>query len=220
MDRPRMSRGSEPMPGWRTPAALILALACVAAVSADDAEPPRASKKEKVKPAAVTAQQEAEVMEFLRQHHTELAELLGHLQRSRPADYTRAVRDLWHARERLRQFEKGGGERYELELQAWVIQSKIQLLVARLAMGQRKPLPDELRQLLAEHFDLKLRLSQAERDRTAERLKRLDEQLQRMTEHRAEILEKEFLSLTKSSERLKAKRKGLSAPKPAERPWP
>jgi len=67
---------------------------------------------------------------------------------------------------------------------------------------------------------LKLRLSQAERDRTAERLKRLDEQLQRMTEHRAEILEKEFLSLTKSSERLKAKRKGLSAPKPAERPWP
>lgn len=203
------------MPISRFPVALILVLAAVAVLWAADAEPQRPLKKEKAKPpAAVTAQQEAEVMQFLRQHHTELAELLGHLQLSRPADYTRAVRDIWHARERLRQFEKGGGERYEMELQSWVIQSKIQLLVARLAMGESEVLRDELRRLLADHFDLKLRSSQVERDRTAERLKRLDEQLQRMTDNRAEILEKEFLSLTKSSERLKAKRKSLSAAQP------
>jgi phytoene dehydrogenase-like protein len=195
--------------------ALGLLFAAVSVLPAADAGPNPAPKKEKPKAAAaVTAQQEAEVMQFLRQHHTELAELLGHLQLSRPADYTRAVRDLWHARERLRQFEKGDGDRYELELQSWVVESKIQLLVARLAMSDSPALRDELHRLLADQLDLKVRSLQIERDRTAERLRKLDEQLQRFAGNRAEVLEKEFSSLTKSSERLKAKRKVLSAAKP------
>lgn len=201
--------------------ALGLLVAAVAVLTAADAGPNPAPKKERAKPPlAVTAQQEAEVLQFLRQHHTELAELLGHLQLSRPADYTRAIRDIWHARERLRQFEKGDGERYELELQSWVVQSKIQLLVARLAMSDSESLRDELRSLLADQFDLKLRFSQVERDRTAERLQKLDEQLRRLADSRAELLEKEFLSLTKSSERLKARRKNASAAKPAGKSSP
>lgn len=201
--------------------ALGLFVAAVAVLTAADARPNPAPKKERAKPPlAVTAQQEAEVLQFLRQHHTELAELLGHLQLSRPADYTRAIRDIWHARERLRQFEKGDGERYELELQSWVVQSKIQLLVARLAMSDSESLRDELRSLLADQFDLKLRFSQVERDRTAERLQKLDEQLRRLADSRAELLEKEFLSLTKSSERLKARRKNASAAKPAGKSSP
>jgi hypothetical protein len=175
-----------------------------------------ASKKDRAKtPVAVTAEQEAEVLAFLRQHHTELAELLGHLQLRRPAEYARALRDIWHASERLRQFEKGDHDRYELELQSWVIQSKIQLLAARLAMNDSPVLREELRQLLADQFDLKMRLTHIDRERTAERLRRMDEQLQRMTNQRTEILEREFLAVTKSSERLKAKRKDLFETKPA-----
>ncbi len=201
--------------------ALGLLFPAVAVLSAADAGSNPAPKKERAKPpVAVTAQQEAEVLQFLRQHHTELAELLGHLQLSRPADYTRAIRDIGHARERLRQFEKGDGARYELELQSWVIESKIQLLVARLVMSDSESLRDELRRLLADQFELKLRLSQIERDRTAERLQKLDEQLRRLADNRAELLEKEFLSLTKSSERLKAKRKDAATAKPASRSSP
>ncbi|MCU0979600.1 MAG: hypothetical protein MUF25_10600 [Pirellulaceae bacterium] len=201
--------------------ALSLLVSAVAVLTAADAGPNPATRKERAKPpVAVTAQQEAEVLQFLRQHHTELAELLGHLQLSRPADYNRAIRDIGHARERLRQFEKGDGERYELELQSWVIQSKIQLLVARLAMSDSESLRDELRHLLAEQFDLKLRFSQVERDRTAERLQKLDEQLRRLADSRAELLEKEFLSLTRSSERLKAKRKDATTAKPAGKSTP
>ena len=201
--------------------ALSLLASAVAVLTAADAGPNPAPKKERAKPpVAVTAQQEAEVLQFLRQHHTELAELLSHLQLSRPADYSRAIRDIGHARERLRQFEKGDGERYELELQSWVLQSKIQLLVARLAMSDSESLRDELRHLLADQFDLKLRFSQIERDRTAERLQKLDEQLRRLADSRAELLEKEFLSLTKSSEKLKAKRKDATAAKPAGKSTP
>lgn len=198
---------------------VTLLLVGVSVVSGADAERRSGGRKDKAKtPAAVTPQQEADVMQFLRRHHTELAELLGHLQTRRPADYNRAIRDLWHARERLRQFEKGDSQRYEMELQAWVLQSKIHLLVARLAMEDSDTLRDELRRLLAEQLELKVRASQADRDRTAERLKRLDEQLQRLTGSRTEILDKEFLSLTKSSEKLKAKRKEISANKPAAKP--
>jgi hypothetical protein len=201
--------------------ALGLLCSAVAVLTAADAGPNPAPRRERAKPpVAVTAQQEAEVLQFLRQHHTELAELLSHLQLSRPADYSRAIRDIGHARERLRQFEKGDGERYELELQSWVLQSKIQLLVARLAMSDSESLRDELRHLLADQFELKLRFSQIERDRTAERLQKLDEQLRRLTDSRAELLEKEFLSLTKSSEKLKAKRKEATAAKPAGKSTP
>jgi hypothetical protein len=201
--------------------AIGLAVLFAATVTAADAGPNPAAKKERTKPpVAVTAQQEAEVLQFLRQHHTELADLLGHLQLTRPTDYYRAIRDIGHARERIRQFEKGDGVRYELELQSWVLQSKIQLLVARLAMSDSQSLRDELRQLLAEQFELKLRFANIERQRTAERLQKLDEQVQRMSDNRTDLLEKEFQSLTRSSEKLKAKRKDAATGKPVGKSAP
>jgi hypothetical protein len=193
-----------------------LLLTSVSVSTAADSGLVPAAKKDRAKtPVVVTAEQEAEVLAFLRQHHTELANLLGHLQRNRPAEYARAVRDIWHASERLRQVEKGDNDRYELELQSWVIQSKIQLLAVRLAMNDSPGLRQELRQLLADQFDLKVRLAQIDRERTAERLRKLDEQLQRLTDQRAEILDREFLAVTRSSERLKVKRKDLLEAKPA-----
>lgn len=193
----------------------LLLTSVSASMAADSGLVPAAKKDRAKTPLAVTAEQEAEVLAFLRQHHTELADLLGHLQRNRPAEYARAVRDIWHASERLRQVEKGDSDRYELELQSWVIQSKIQLLAARLAMNDSPVLRQELRQLLADQFDLKVRLAQIDRERTAERLRKLDEQLQRLTDQRVEILDREFLAVTKSSERLKVKRKDLLEAKPA-----
>jgi exonuclease VII large subunit len=198
---------------------LLLALVAIAAAADSGSNP--ASKKDRAKtPAGVTAQQEAEVLAFLRQHHNELADLLGHLQLSRPAEYARAVRDLWHASERLRQLEKGDRDRYELELQAWVIQSNIQLLAARLAMSDSPALRAELRQLLDNQFELRVQLAQADHDRAVERLNRLEDQLRRLADNRAEILEREFQAVTKSSERLKVKRKDLFDAKAARKTPP
>lgn len=200
---------------------VILLLIAAPLSAAAEGKPASAPKKNRAKPVAeVTAEQEAEVRAFLQQHHAELADLLGHLQRARPAEYARAVRDLWHASERLRQFEKEDGDRYELELQSWVVQSKIQLLSARLAMQDSPVWREELRQLLGEQFELKIRLAQIDRERTAERLKRIDEQLQRWTDQRAEILEREFLAVTKNSEKLKVKRQDLFESKPARAKTP
>ncbi len=201
--------------------ARVLIVLSAGTLAAAEAGPNPTAKKERGKPpVVVTPQQEADVLQFLRQHHTELAELLGHLQVTRPADYSRAIRDIGHSRERLRQFEKGDRLRYELEVQSWVLESKIQLLVARLAMSDSESLREELRRLLADQFDLKLQLAKLERERMAERLQKLDEQVQRMSGNRADLLEREFQSLTRSSEKLKAKRKDAAAVKHPGKPIP
>lgn len=191
---------------------LVLASAALAAESQPSGKPGREKTKASVR---VTAEQEAEVLQFLKQHHAELADLLQHLRPGHPTDYDRAIRDVWRALDRLRQVKKGDGARYELELQSWVIQSKIELLAARLALDDRPALHDELRALLVERLDLRVRTIQSERQRAAERLRRADEQLQRLTDKRADILERELATVTSSTERLKAKRQTLLEAKPA-----
>lgn len=163
----------------------------------------------KVKPwrtSEVTAEQEKEVMQFVRLHHAELADLVEHLQTSSPADYHKAVRDLWKARERLMQIERRDRKRYELELDNWVVQSKIQLLVARMTMKNDDALREELRSLLGQRVDLRLRLLLGEREKQLERLRKIDDQVKRYSTGRLEVIEKEFLLLTSSSKRLKQQR--------------
>jgi hypothetical protein len=196
-------------------------LTCWFAASAS-ADPDGAApdKKDRPKrPPAVTAEQEADVMEFLRQHHAELSGLLVHLKSTRPSEFQRAVRELWYAQERLKQIKQRDGERYELEVKAWVLESKIQLVVARLAMNDCEALRTELRQLLGERADLKLRILVSERDAQAQRLKKLDEQIDQLSAGRSELIERQFAAMTKSSENLKAKGKKMKpSPKKADRP--
>jgi hypothetical protein len=178
------------------------------------AEPVRSPKKVRTKRSSeVTAEQEKAVLRFLRQHHTELAELIEHLKSGSLPDYQKAVRDLWRAQERLMQVKQRDGKRYELELEAWLVQSKIQLLVARLTMKEDDALREELRSLLGQRVDLRLRLLLGERDKQIERLRKIEEQVERLNAKRSEMVEKEFQSLTSSRKRLKQHRMGYSTKK-------
>jgi hypothetical protein len=109
------------------------------------------------------------------------------------------VRELDRNRLRLKQFE--GRDRYPAELKLWKAQSRARLLGARLQMGGPDDLRDALRRTLAEVYDLRATLLQRDRDRTAERLKKLDEQLQSIQKDRDKTLEKQLLSLTKATQK-------------------
>jgi hypothetical protein len=199
--------------GRLLPAVLVL-FVLVGRVPAEGPEPPRLPKKAKPgRAGTVTAEQEKEVVRFLRQHHAELADLLKHLQSSSPSGYHNAIRDLWKARERLMQIRERDRARYELELDAWVVESKIQLLVARLAMKDDDTFREELRSLLGQRIDLKLRLLLGERERVVERLRKLDEQVDKYDTVRSQMIEKQFLLLTDSSRRLRQKTAGLGRKK-------
>jgi hypothetical protein len=167
---------------------------CMVATGAEPAGGPRSASS------GSAAETEKQVLAFLNEHHPELVQVLSNLHSNSPHEYERAIRDLARVRERLLQVKEGDPQRHDLDLQAWVVQSRIHLVVARLAMGDSPALRDELRGLLKQQFDLKLEALRHDRQRQAERLRKLDEQIDRLSENADELVARQMASLTKSSE--------------------
>ncbi len=144
----------------------------------------------------VTPEREAAAMTFVQQHHPELAALLVYLKDNRSSEYQKAVRDLFRISERLATTQERDFERYQLELDLWKSQSRSQLLAARLKMGDNPALREQLRASLGEQVDLQRAILQRDRDRLADRLEKLDEQIERLGSDRQQQIEKQLLWLT------------------------
>jgi hypothetical protein len=128
---------------------------------------------------AMTAAREAAAMTFARLHHRELADLLSQLSRTNPREYERAIRQLFQASERLARLqERSTAERYDAELEAWKLDSRLRLLAARLTMSDDPALEAELKAALRKRDEIRLELLRLERERLAERLTKLDAQIE------------------------------------------
>lgn len=128
---------------------------------------------------AFTAEREAAAITFVKMHHGELADLLARLkQHSRP-EYEQAIRELFRTSERLAQWQEKNPHKYEAELKAWQLGSRIQVLTAKLAMNADPVLKQELRDALQEQQQLRRSQLQTEREKTAARLAELDRELQK-----------------------------------------
>ncbi|MFO0821004.1 MAG: hypothetical protein U1A77_23865 [Pirellulales bacterium] len=141
---------------------------------------------------AVTPEREAAVRKFVEQHHPELVGLLESLKSKNSTEYERAVRDLFRVSERLAQSYGRDNQRYELELKLWQSQSRLDLLAARFKMSNNDELKAQIQQALDEQYSLRQAVMQLERDRVAERLKKLDEQLQTFDASREELLDRQL----------------------------
>ncbi|MFN0021961.1 MAG: hypothetical protein ACKVP0_27245 [Pirellulaceae bacterium] len=179
--------------------------------AADKAIPPKGKAE-----LPMTAEREAAVMTFVQQNHAELKELLTHLRDNRRKDYERAIRELYRDAERIGQIKDRDGKQYELELKAWTIKSRIQLLTAQLVMGDKEEIRSQLKTLLSEQFDVRSALMLRERERLQERLTRLDLDIVRVEAERQRVIENQLLVLTKSAADSKNKVKvAKNGPKPA-----
>lgn len=143
----------------------------------------------------ITPEREAAVLKFVEQHHPELAALLSSLKAGNAKEYQRALRDLFRVSERLAQFYGRDPQRYDLELRLWQAQSRMDLLAARLQMSGNAELRTQLEQSLAEQFSLRQSLLRLERERAAERLKKLDQQLEALDASRDELLDRQLRQL-------------------------
>lgn len=155
-----------------------------------------AARKE-AKDSPVTPDKEAAVNAFVAEHHSELGELLRHLKaikNQRP--YERAIRELYTASERLAGLQKSDSGRYELELKAWKVKSRIQLLSARLTMKDDEQLKHELKDALAEQYDLRREVLTMEKNRIQDRLQKLERDLADYDNRREEAIERQFQQLT------------------------
>jgi hypothetical protein len=174
--------------------------------------------------AAMTPEREAAAITFVRQHHAELVDLLNQLKETKPAEYQAAIRELFQTSERLAQLREQDPQRYELELAAWKIKSRIQLLAARSTMSGDKSFEEQLRAALAEQADVRLNLLKLERDRTADRLQKLDKGIEQFQTGEAAEIERQFARLMKnisgSRQQIKAGNPPAAAAKTNPKPEP
>ncbi len=147
----------------------------------------------------ITAEMEAETVQFVRQHHEKLVELLTQLKTNDPTHYEQAVRELSRAATTLAETEKRDPKKYVLDLRAWQVNSQIQVLAARLAMSPTPELKEELRARLIEQIDIRIEQQKLDRERTEARLKKLDESITKLEGSREQEAVRAFEKLSRST---------------------
>ncbi len=194
-----------------TPASSVTPTSTVASIKPDtkNVDAKNAAKGKAPLPAWFTPEREAAALTFVRANHSELADLLDRLKQRRPHEYQKAIRDLFRVSERLTESRERRPERYEAELREWKLQSRIQLLVARLTMGRTPELEQELRGLLNEQLDLRHEIVRQDRDRATARLQALQRDLDDLESRREQLLEERLEKALKSAG---SKKQAASAP--------
>lgn len=190
-------------------------------VKLEAVKPDVAKNGKNLKPAqGFTPEREAAALTFVRAHHAELAELLDRLKTRRPAEYQKAIRELFRASERLAQSQEQQPLRYELELREWKLQSRIQLLVARMSMNRTPELEAELRQLLADQLVVHRELVQFTYERAAARAAALQKELAELEQDHETLVERRFREALRSAGQKKppAKAATLQARPAGEKP--
>jgi DNA anti-recombination protein RmuC len=105
--------------------------------------------------------------------------------------------DLFRASERLAQQKEINHDRYEVDLAIWKVESRIELLSARLKMAGRdspegESLVAQLRKLLEERHNLRAERLAHDRQKLAERLEKIDRQLETMRANREQNIERDL----------------------------
>jgi hypothetical protein len=189
----------------------VFALAMLAACSLLSAQsggsskgssPATSAKKEGRAKAAVTLtpEREAAVLAFVQRNHPELADLLAYLKANQPDEYNRATRDIFRATERLALIQERDSLQYELEVTAWTAQSRVQLLAAMVKMGASDDLVRQLREALRAQNEAKVALLKHERQKAADRVARLDNDIARFENDREKIIDRQLQLLTQAGE--------------------
>lgn len=185
---------------------LLPLIACAMAVSTDDGDGRRVGKA--AAKAAVssefTYERESAAREFVAEHHPELNALLDRLKVMSPVEYEKAIVELFQVRESLTALRARDRNRYGPALDAWKAKSRVDVLAAQYVLKPSTGLESSLRQAIAVQVDCDLALRKAERDAVAARLRKLDEQVNRLESHRDSSIENRLNALRKKAPRAKA----------------
>ena len=151
----------------------------------------------------MTAEREQAALDFVAEHHPKLAKLIAPLKDSNPREYQRAVKELFRTSERLAGIRTKDPARYELELDAWKLQSHVRLLAARMTMDDDPEIEQELRAMLRKKADNQLKLLQNERESLQARLKQVETQIEQKFKSPDDYVQQEYDRLLKRTDREK-----------------
>jgi len=148
---------------------------------------------------SLTADAEQQALGFARSQHPELVPLLERLRDDNPNEYRKALTDLYRAQQKLHRMADQNPERYAIALGLWNVQSRINLLAARMVREADGAHDDTLKSLLAERRQLRIELVELDRTKTAERLSNLDAQLNQLRQDPHGDIEKELSKLKQNA---------------------
>lgn len=140
-------------------------------------------------------QSEKEAIEFVQQHHPELVSLLESLKSMREKEYQMAIREISRIKKRLDVIAKRGPDIYMIELDAWKIQSKIDLLVAKGIAREKEVDKDAMRGLLKDQVENQKKRWKHELETLAKRQKQISGLLQMTEGHEEEKIDQQLTAL-------------------------
>jgi len=192
---------------------LILAFACLTGLvlpaAAQQSKPNAAGQPAKSEGGAgqtkaagapsLTADEEQQALGFARSQHPELVPLLERLREDNPNEYRKALTDLYRAEQKLHRMADQNPKRYALALGLWNVQSRINLLAARMVREPDGTHDDTLKSLLTERRQLRIEMLQLDRTKAAERVANLDGQLNQLQQDPDGDIEKELSKLKQTA---------------------
>lgn len=184
--------------------------------SADQpAEPPgeRDSQANQSAPKdAKEASEEADkaVLEFVKEHQPELADLLSFMKKKKSKDYNEAMRESRKVRDRLLGIKDRDPDLYAVELDIWKNAAKIRLLAASVSAKSNQLGSEDrahLAELIKRENDLTIQRLNLEKARLEARLNQLSQQLNRRQEQSESVQAKSLKVWENRIERSGAKAK-------------
>jgi len=164
----------------------------------------KAGEKSNLRPFEITVAHETRALEFAARHHPELAALISPLKASNPKEYARAIRELFRTSERLESVRGRDERRYELDLEAWKLNSQVRLFAARLVMSSDPELKQQLREAIQRKAEHRVRMLQFEKETLQNRLAQIDRDLEKSTNTLDQTVSSEFDRFVKQSNRVKS----------------
>jgi len=161
-------------------------------------------------PPVFTEEREAAALTFVRKNRPELLAVLEGIKLRRPAEYQRAVGDLFRTSEMLTTVRQEDPGRYELALKGWQAEMHAGMLFARLAgqPGETKDVEAELRQAVEKVVELQIEQTAYQVRRMEGELERLRKQHQEQESRRAELVRERMAAMLQAVQQQRSLRGG------------
>jgi hypothetical protein len=147
----------------------------------------------------IDADEESAALKFAKEHHPDLAKLLGPMKSARPKEYQKAVRELSRTADRLIRLETRSPERYAIELDLWKTESRLRLIAVRTAMVDDDERREQIEKLVTDRNALKIKLYEFEREEAKSRISQLDKQIEALKAQESNAVRKEVDRLVNSA---------------------
>lgn len=170
-----------------------------------------------IKPADSPAEREAAALAFVRENHPELTALLAQLKPMRPAEYERAIRELYQVKTSIERLKAVDPRRSDVALKVWKAKSRVELLTAKLVSAgepgsETEELKSQLRTALVDQLAVQIEQQKLDRDLARERLQKAEQGIERMESNREKIIENRFQGLLNKSRNARRQNGKKTAP--------